>query len=60
MTTEFQEKQMAKGWNSLHGGQVTKDDIHGMNGVSADRLVQVCWFGHDASCQDFVKHVPAD
>lgn len=52
--------QMAKGVNSLHGGQVTKDDVHSVNGVSADRFLQVYRLGHGASRQDFVQHVPAD
>lgn len=51
---------MVMGANSLHGGQVTKDDVHGVNGVSADRFLQVWWLRRGASCQDFVQHVPAD
>lgn len=39
---------------------MTKDDVHGVNGVSADRFLQVWRFGHGASCQDLMQHVPAD
>lgn len=51
---------MVKGENSLHGGQVSKDDIHGVNGVGADRFLQVHRLGHSAPRQHFVQHVPAD
>lgn len=48
------------GENSLHGGQVSKDDVHGVNRVGADGFLQVHRLGHAASRQHFVKHVPAD
>ena len=51
---------MVKGENSLHGGQVSKNDVHGVNRVGADGFFQVHRLGHTASRQDFVEHVPAD
>lgn len=39
---------------------MTKDDVHGVNGISADRFLQVWRLGRGASCQDLVQHVPAD
>lgn len=39
---------------------MSKDDVHGVNGIGADRFLQVHWLGLDAPRQDFVQHVPAD
>lgn len=39
---------------------MSKDYVHCVNRVSADGFLQVHWFRHVASCQDFVQHVPAD
>lgn len=46
--------------NSLHRGQVSKDDVHGVNRISAEGFLQVQRFGHTTPRQDFVQHVPAD
>lgn len=56
----MENKSVQMGENSLHGGQVSKDDVHGVNGVGADRFLQVHRLRHSASRQDFVQHVPAD
>lgn len=39
---------------------MSEDDVHGMNRISAEGFLQVQWFGHTTSRQDFVQHVPAD
>lgn len=36
--------QTAEQINSLHGRQVTQNDVHSMNRVGADRFLQVYWF----------------
>lgn len=46
--------------NLLHGGQVAKNNIHGVHGVGADWLLQVHRLRHDAASQNFMQHVPAD
>lgn len=46
--------------NALHGGQMSQDDVHGVNGVSAQGFIQVQRLRNASPCQDFVQHVPAD
>lgn len=40
--------------NLLHGGQVAKNNVHGVHGVGADWFLQVDRLSHDAPSQNFM------
>lgn len=46
--------------DSLHGRQMSQNDVHRVDGVGAERLVQVHRLGRAASFQDVVQQMPAD